>query len=173
LPFALERLRDILENIPSAVMVIERPDGTVTFANKRAFELFDANPCGLKLDEYAVALKIYLVDGRVCPTEKLYTYSALFNEEAVLNGTEIIERSDGKRFILNVSARPLYDEEGKPVAAVSIFDDVTERVGTEEALQESEGRFKMAQRIAHVGSWSITLKTIGRFGLTSCLACLA
>ena len=28
------RLRDILENIPSAVMVVEKPDAKVTYANK-------------------------------------------------------------------------------------------------------------------------------------------
>jgi signal transduction histidine kinase len=36
---------------------------------------------------------------------------------------------------------------------VAIFDDVTERVKTQEALKESEERLKMAQMIAHVGSW--------------------
>ncbi len=44
------------------------------------------------------------------------------------------------------------------MAAVTIFDDVTERVKTQEALQESEDRLKMAQRIAHVGSWEYYAK---------------
>ena len=59
---------------------------------------------------------------------------------------------------MNVSARPLYDKEGTPIAAVTVFDDVTERVKTQEALQESEDRLKMAQRIAHVGSWEYYAK---------------
>src|SRR5271157_5695326 len=83
LPFALERLRDILENIPSAVMVLEKPDGKVTLANKRAIELFGLNPCGFKLDEYAAALKTYMLDGKVCSIEQLNTYRALFNEETI------------------------------------------------------------------------------------------
>ena len=139
-------------------MVLEKPDGTVTLANKRAIELFGLNPCGFKLDEYAAALKTYMLDGKVCPIEQLYTYRALFNEETILNAPEIIERPDGKRFILNVSARPLYDNEGKPMAVVTIFDDATESVKTQEALRESEDRLKMAQRIAHVGSWEYYTK---------------
>jgi PAS domain S-box-containing protein len=158
LPLESERLRDVLDNIPSAVAVFEKPDGTVTFANKRAIELLCMNPCGLKLEEHAAALKVFTVDGKACPTEKLYTYKALFNEETVLNAPEIIERPDGKSFVFYVSAKPLYDKEGKANAALTIFDDITEPVRTQEALQESEERLKMAQRIAHVGSWEYCTK---------------
>ena len=158
LPLEPERLRDILDNIPSAVMVVEKLGGILTFVNKRALELYGRNPCGLKLEEHFEALKFYTLDGKVCPTEQLCTYRALYNEETVLNSPEIIERPDGKRFIFNVSAKPLYDNEGKVNAAVTIFDDVTERVKTQEALQESEDRLKMAQRIAHVGGLGVLLK---------------
>ena len=78
-----ERLNDILENIPSAVMVIEKPEGKVTYANKRAIELFGMNPCGLELRN--LAAKIYKLDGKICPTEELYTYRALFKEETMRN----------------------------------------------------------------------------------------
>ncbi len=159
LPLEAKRLRDILDNIPSAVMVLEKPDGMVTFANKRAIELFGVNPCGLKLSEHAAALKIYLLDGKLCPTDELYTYRALFNEETILNAPEIIESRTGKRYVLDVSTKPLYDDEGNPKAAVTIFEDVTERVKTQEALQESEDRLKMAQKIAHVGSWEYYVGT--------------
>ena len=153
-----ERLLDIFDNIPSAVVVLEKPDGTVTFANKRAIELYGVNPCGGKLEEHVESLEIHKLDGSVCPIKELYTYRALFNEETILNAPEIIYRQDGKRFIVNVSAKPLYDKAGKVVAAVTIFDDVTERAETQKALQESEDRLKMAQRIAHVGNWEYFAK---------------
>jgi len=152
-----ERLKDILENIPSAVMVIEKPEGKVTYANKRAIELLGVTPCGIGLENVA-DLKTYTLDGKVCPTKELYIYRALFEDETVRDAPIVIERSDGKRFIVNVSAKPLYDKEGKGNAAVAIFDDVAERVKTQEALKESEERLKMAQRIAHVGSWEYYVK---------------
>ncbi len=153
-----ERLQGILENIPSAVVVFDLPDGMVIYANKRAIELHGVNPCGVVLDKQAVDLKIYLMDGEVCPTKELYTYRALFNQETIRDMPIILERCDGQRFIVNVSAKPLYDKEGKQTGAVAIFEDVTERVKTQNALAESEDRLKMAQRIAHVGSWEVNVK---------------
>ena len=138
-------------------MVIEKPEGKVTYANKRAIELNGINPCGLKLRNLAV--KIYKLDGKICPTEELYIYRALFKEETMRDAPpQIIEYINGKRFIVTISAKPLYDKEGKANAAVAIFDDVTERVKTQEALKESEERLKMAQRIAHVGNWEFYVK---------------
>jgi PAS domain-containing protein len=67
-----ERLRDILENIPSAIVVLEKPDGKITYANKRAIELHGVNPCGIELEKHAAKLKIYTMEGKVCPTEELY-----------------------------------------------------------------------------------------------------
>ncbi len=153
-----ERLKDVLDNIPSAVIVLEKPDGKITYANKRALELHGVNPCGLELEKHAVNLKIYSMDGKVCPTKELYTYRALFNEETVRNAPLILGNADGKKLIVNVSAKPLYDKEGKVYAAIAIFDDVTESLQTQEALEESEARLKMAQRIAHVGNWEYNVK---------------
>lgn len=158
LSFEQERLRDVLDNIPSAVIVLEKPDAKISFANKRAIELSSVNPCGLKLEDYARVLKIHKLDGTICPTKQLHSYRALFNEETVLNKSEVIYRADGKRLIVNVSAKPLCDKDGNVIAAVTIFDDVTERSETQKALQESEDRLKMAQRIAHVGNWEYCAK---------------
>lgn len=65
------RLRDILENIPSALVVVEKPNGKVTYANKRAIELHGVNPCGIELNKHPASLKILTLDGKVCPTEEL------------------------------------------------------------------------------------------------------
>jgi PAS domain S-box-containing protein len=148
-----ERLEQILENIPSAVVVFDKPDGRVVYANRRATEIHGLNPCGIAIEKHPKELKIYGLNGKPCPTKELYTYRALFKEETFRDQPLIIERTDGSRFIVNVSAKPLYSRDGKVNGAVAIFDDVTERVQTQKALMESEERLRMAQRIAHVGSW--------------------
>lgn len=90
-------------------MVVEKPDGKVTYANKRAIELHGVNPLRnwIELNKHAASLKILTLDGKVCPTEELYTYRASFNEETLRNATIIIEQPDGKQFIVVVSAKPL------------------------------------------------------------------
>jgi hypothetical protein len=76
----------------------------------------------------------------------------------LLNSTIIIEQPAGKQFIVVVSAKPLYDKDGKVNAAVAIFENVTGHIKTQNALIESEERLKVAQRIAHVGSWEYYVK---------------
>ncbi len=155
-----DRLEKILENIPSAVIVIEKPKGKIVFANHRTVELHGVNPCGLEFEEHARKnLKVFELNSDLYPNRELFTYKALFHGETVRDVPIVIERvNDGKHLIINISATPLYDNKGNINAAVAIFDDVTERVQTQNNLKESESRLKWAQRIAHLGNWEYHIK---------------
>ncbi len=153
-----ERLEEILSNIPSAVLVVEKPNGKIIYANKRAVELHGVNPCGTELKDFSSTLKIYTMEGKLCPTEQLLTYAALVKGETVRGEPSIIERQDGERYIVNVSAKPICDKDGNVNGAITIYDDITERRLTEEELRESEERLNLAQRIAHVGNWEYYVK---------------
>ncbi|MGD6933765.1 MAG: PAS domain-containing sensor histidine kinase [Candidatus Bathyarchaeia archaeon] len=154
-----EMLGAILENIPSAVMVIEKPKGKIVFVNHRTIELHGVNPCGVEFEKHAKDLKIFDLNPDLYPTKELYTYRALNKGETIRNLPITIERlNDHKRLTVNVSTKPLFDSEGKINAAVTIFDDVTERIQTQNELEESEKRLKWAQRIAHVGNWEYYIK---------------
>jgi PAS domain S-box-containing protein len=152
------RLHEILETIPSAVLVFQKSSGKVIYANKRAYDLYGVNPCGITLAQYAENLIICSLNGNRFPTEKLFTYHALYSGKTTKNALVTIERPDGKRFIVDVTAKPLYDSDGKIIGALTILLDVTERTKAEKALKESENRLKMAQKIAYVGSWEYRIK---------------
>ncbi len=98
LPSNRKRLQAILESIPSAIVVMEKPDGIITYANKRAIELHGINPCGLKIDEHTSKLKISTLAGKLFSPEELYTYKALFQGETTRNAQAVIKRPDGKLF---------------------------------------------------------------------------
>ena len=53
------------------------------------------------------------------------------------------------------------DEHGKPLRAIGMDFDITERKRAEEALRGSEAELREAQRVAHTGSWRLDLKTQG------------
>jgi PAS domain S-box-containing protein len=147
-------LEKILENIPSAVIVIEKSKAKIVFVNNRTVELLGVNPLGRVLKTYTNDLKIIKQNGDLFPKQELFFYRALFQGETVRNFPVLMERiRDGKRFTVNVSANPLYDPDGNINFAVAIFDDVTEIVRTQNELKESEKRLNTAQRIAHLGNW--------------------
>jgi len=71
LPLIRQSLQTIIENIPSAIVVMEKPDGIITYVNKRAIELHGVNPCGLKVVEHASKLKILTLAGKLFLPEEL------------------------------------------------------------------------------------------------------
>ena len=73
-----------------------------------------------------------------------------------------IIRRDGAIRHVDVSARTLFDEAGKPVSIVGSIHDVTDRLAFEQALRESERRFQTLADLAPVGIF----RTDTRGGLT-------
>ncbi|MFC1537461.1 PAS domain-containing protein [Gemmatimonadota bacterium] len=51
------------------------------------------------------------------------------------------------------------DKKGKPIRFFGTQIDITKRKRVEDALRKSEGRLSEAQRVAHVGSWELDIKT--------------
>ncbi len=66
---------------------------------------------------------------------------------------------DGQLHILDVIKVPVYEEDGSRKGLLVVTRDITERKRTEEALKESKERLAEAQRIAHLGSWHLDLRT--------------
>jgi diguanylate cyclase (GGDEF)-like protein/PAS domain S-box-containing protein len=60
-----------------------------------------------------------------------------------------IQHADGHWVILEARAQPLLDPNGQPAAVVTVSRDVTERTRAEEALKESEAKFRsLAETVA-------------------------
>ncbi|MES2702657.1 MAG: PAS domain-containing protein [Bacteroidota bacterium] len=65
-----------------------------------------------------------------------------------------ITLADGTRKILHAKTDPIADEAGNIYRVEGVIQDVTARQELIEKLQQSEGLFKQAQAMSHIGSWS-------------------
>jgi PAS domain S-box-containing protein len=71
----------------------------------------------------------------------------------------VAKRKDGTNAYLLMSATMDKDGQGNLLRSNGIFRDITERKKIEKALRERTTLLNEAERIAHLGSWSLDLKT--------------
>ena len=125
------QLVTVLEQAPLGIVITEAPSGRFLFVNPLAAELFGESP--------------FHPDRRVIQPHQ-WPMSRALQGEAVWN--EIIEierRPTGQRLEISVNAAPVRDAEGRVIAAVAMFWDVTEERRTERQLRD-------VQRIQAVGT---------------------
>ncbi|MBI1288630.1 MAG: PAS domain S-box protein [Flavobacteriales bacterium] len=69
-----------------------------------------------------------------------------------------IVRKDGTVRHIHATTKFDFDEQGKPVGLYGTTHDITEQKLAEKKTRDSEYGLKMAQAIAHVGSWEVDMK---------------
>ena len=79
--------------------------------------------------------------------------------EARLHIVEQIHVFGGGQRWIDTSKHPLRDGAGQVYGILGVFDDITDRKQTDDALRASLADLKEAQRVAHVGSWRLNLAT--------------
>jgi PAS domain S-box-containing protein len=144
-------LKTILEQMPTAVWITEAPSGKVIITNPFALEFMvqPQEPAeGIKdYSEYAA----FHLDGTPYTPSEFPGARAILHGETIVDEELLILRPDGSRGFGRFSSAPIRDPLGKITAAVTIAVDLTPLKQAEEALKQSEERFRQLFQNAPVG----------------------
>jgi PAS domain S-box-containing protein len=160
---AHRQLMDIIEFLPDAILVIDLEKRVIAW-NKAMEEM-----TGVKKEDmlgkgdYAYAVPFY---GEPRPltidlvlewdTEMVRQYDFVKQEgDALLTASYVPMICGGKGAYLSGKASPLFDAEGHVIGAIESIRDITEQRQTEEALRESEEKFRRLADNAGLGIYLI------------------
>ncbi|HWP12123.1 MAG TPA: PAS domain S-box protein [Ramlibacter sp.] len=139
----------VMDTMPIG-MALFQPGGLAA-ANHRMEELLGMKlPPGIGRAQYGD--RIFYPDGRPVPPERLLT-SRVNRGETVI-GEEFLTRwPDGTQFPVLASAAPIADGEGRIIGGVGVYQDLSERMRLEQAVEENARLLKGVFDILPVGVW--------------------
>lgn len=142
-----QRLNAVLEAAPVGIAVADTK-GKLILSNPENMRIWGKDPSSGNVDEYR-AWKGWWADGsekhgHLIESHEWAIARALAGEEALGDKVEIQRFGpSGDRLAIVLHAKPIRDNDGKIVGAVVAQMDVSHQVEAEEALRESESKFRI------------------------------
>jgi len=121
----------IMKTSPAGIVIVHQ-NGKVTYANRRAEEIF-----GLKQEEVLdrtyddPAWKNTDYEGQPIPEEDLPFSRVMRERQAVYGVRHAIEWPDGRRVFLDIHGAPLFDEKGLVTDVIFIINDISGQIHME------------------------------------------
>lgn len=136
-------LEAVLRQMPSGVNIVDA-QGTFLFMNNQSRGIFGPQPAGATIVDFAKIVLFH--EGARCAVDD-FPLSRALRGETVRDEEYVYERDDGVVIEISISAAPVVDREGRIVAAVTVFSDITERKRMEHALASAraEAEHKAAE----------------------------
>jgi PAS domain S-box-containing protein len=154
------RMQAILDNMPVGVILLEGEPPRPVMINRKGEQLLGRSlTASTTSSGLAPCFQAYRAGtGEPYPIEGKLVARAMAGEPVFADDMEI-RRPDGSSVLLEVLGAPVRDTSGRISGAVAIYQDITERKRMEEALQESEHRFRRAMDATSDGIWEWNVDT--------------
>ncbi len=160
----LQREKDFVQIIAQTSPVgIARVDknGNIIYTNTRAEEILRLTKSKIIGQKYnSPEFKISDFDGDKFPDEELPFSKVKKELKAFTDIRHAINRPDGNRILLSINAAPVFDELGEFDGMVASFEDITDRIKSEQAIKEREQWFR---RLADTTTTAIVIYQGERF----------
>lgn len=133
-----DRQRSLVEIMPAAMFLCNEA-GLITYYNPLAAELWGRHPrLNDAEDRFCGALRLYHPDDSPLPHEQSPTAIAMLTGRDTRHEELIIERPNGTRVLVSVNVKPLFDQNGGCLGAITVFEDITQRKAVEAQLQAAQ-----------------------------------
>ncbi len=135
-------VRLISETTPVGIVTLDS-DGQITSANRWAEDLLGLSRAEITGRTYNdPRWRITDCEGGELPDDELPFRRVLQTGNPVQDVRHALLWPDGRRVFLSISAAPVTDDDGHIVAVLAVFDNITERVASQEKLEASERRYR-------------------------------
>lgn len=130
------RLETVLQQMPSGVAIAEYPSSRLVRGNEQLSRIMGQPFRPIESIEGYGATTAFRADGSAVRAEDWPLARSILTGE-VVRGEEItFVRADGTHGTMRINSAPIRDRRGNTIAAVAVFDDVSERKQVENALYE-------------------------------------
>ena len=140
--------RSLIETSPDVITVVDLK-GNVIAISQRAFELTGYSEEEIR-GENAVRF--------VVPEEQekgKRLFKEILDNGSIQDAEYALRRKDGSQRIVGTSGTVIPDKDGNPQAVMLIVHDITERKRSEEALRESELKYRTLLESLNEGIWAV------------------
>jgi two-component sensor histidine kinase len=117
------RLDAVVSSLPIGVLVAEAHTGRILLANKAASRIA-RSPFSSELIQQET-VRGFRLDGTVYDTRDWPLARSLETAETVEGEEIVLIYSSGEKAVIRASSAPVYDDDGRQLAAVCVFEDVT------------------------------------------------
>jgi len=138
-----QTLQALMEYVPEGITIAEAPDVKIRMVSRYGQDILGGSHDGLTACDVANQWQIFYQDGTTpMAFEDLPICRAVLRGEIVKNVELVQVNSKGERLSLLCNAGPIRDHDGHILAGVVAWRDVTELRNIQDALQESEKRYR-------------------------------